>query len=113
MFRESPSHQIQDYELQTVTFGANFAPFLAFRTLHQLAAKFNLHKWTSQHKFLPDRFFKEELVDTEVLLFVQFSTFKTLGIRWNVRLNSFYFFLDPVGWLYPVIVATKMVMKKV
>ncbi|XP_073811867.1 uncharacterized protein [Musca autumnalis] len=37
LFRDSPQDPIQDYELQTVTFGVNCAPFLAIRSLHQLA----------------------------------------------------------------------------
>ncbi|XP_075163297.1 uncharacterized protein LOC142235931 [Haematobia irritans] len=37
LFRDSPQNIIQDYELQTVTFGVNCAPFLAIRTLLQLA----------------------------------------------------------------------------
>lgn len=36
-FRRAPSDPIQGFELQTVTFGLNCAPFLAIRTLHQLA----------------------------------------------------------------------------
>lgn len=37
IFRESPNDAIQDYELDTVTFGVNCAPYLAIRTLIQLA----------------------------------------------------------------------------
>ncbi|XP_075152046.1 uncharacterized protein LOC142226066 [Haematobia irritans] len=37
LFRHSPSEPIQDYELTTVTFGVNCAPFLAIRTIMQLA----------------------------------------------------------------------------
>lgn len=37
LFRESPNDPISDYELQTVTFGVNCAPYLAIRTLLQLA----------------------------------------------------------------------------
>ncbi|XP_036346660.1 uncharacterized protein LOC118755979, partial [Rhagoletis pomonella] len=37
LFRESPDEEIKDYELKTVTFGVNCAPYLAIRTLHQLA----------------------------------------------------------------------------
>ncbi|XP_075158007.1 uncharacterized protein LOC142231277 [Haematobia irritans] len=38
LFRSDPSGPIHDYELKTVTFGVNAAPFLAIRTLLQLAA---------------------------------------------------------------------------
>lgn len=37
LFRKSPEVDIQDYELNTVTFGVNCAPYLAIRTLIQLA----------------------------------------------------------------------------
>ncbi|XP_075167648.1 uncharacterized protein LOC142239758 [Haematobia irritans] len=37
LFRKSPTDPLEDYELLTVTFGVNCAPFLAIRTLLQLA----------------------------------------------------------------------------
>lgn len=37
LFRPNKSHEIEDYELTTVTFGINCAPYLAIRTLLQLA----------------------------------------------------------------------------
>lgn len=37
IFRRTPSSLIQDFKLKTVTFGVNCAPYLAIRTLHQLA----------------------------------------------------------------------------
>ncbi|XP_075159825.1 uncharacterized protein LOC142232979 [Haematobia irritans] len=37
LFRPSPGQQIKDYTLNTVTFGINCAPYLAIRTLIQLA----------------------------------------------------------------------------
>lgn len=37
LFRKNVNEPIQDYELQTVTFGVNCAPYLAIRTLHELA----------------------------------------------------------------------------
>ena len=37
LFRDSPTEEIKEYELQTVTFGVNCAPYLAIRTLLQLA----------------------------------------------------------------------------
>ena len=37
LFRKEPNDPIEDYELLTVTFGVNCAPFLAIRTLLQLA----------------------------------------------------------------------------
>ncbi|XP_075163335.1 uncharacterized protein LOC142235969 [Haematobia irritans] len=37
LFRKTPNEQIQDFELKTVTFGLNCAPYLAIRTMIQLA----------------------------------------------------------------------------
>ncbi|XP_036345547.1 uncharacterized protein LOC118754771, partial [Rhagoletis pomonella] len=37
IFRASTGSPIQDYKLKTVTLGVNCAPYLAIRTLHQLA----------------------------------------------------------------------------
>lgn len=37
VFRQNPNDSIHDYELRTVTFGVNCAPYLAIRTLQQLA----------------------------------------------------------------------------
>ncbi|XP_075158073.1 uncharacterized protein LOC142231346 [Haematobia irritans] len=37
LFRMDPSEPMQDFELKTVTFGVNAAPYLAIRTLQQLA----------------------------------------------------------------------------
>ncbi|XP_067639413.1 uncharacterized protein [Eurosta solidaginis] len=37
VFRKHPTLPIQDFRLKTVTFGVNCAPYLAIRTLHQLA----------------------------------------------------------------------------
>ncbi|XP_075158044.1 uncharacterized protein LOC142231314 [Haematobia irritans] len=37
LYRENPDSPVQDFELETVTFGVNCAPYLAIRTLLQLA----------------------------------------------------------------------------
>ncbi|XP_061395049.1 uncharacterized protein LOC133330652 [Musca vetustissima] len=37
VYRPSPDEEIKDYKLKTVTFGLNCAPYLALRTLQQLA----------------------------------------------------------------------------
>ena len=38
LFRRNPEEDIKDYELRTVTFGVNCAPYLAIKTLLQLAS---------------------------------------------------------------------------
>lgn len=37
LYQNSPQEPVKDYQLKTVTFGVNCAPFLAIRTLHRLA----------------------------------------------------------------------------
>ncbi|XP_029170207.1 uncharacterized protein LOC114939928 [Nylanderia fulva] len=37
LWRHSPDDEVQEYQLRTVTYGLGCAPFLAIRTLHQLA----------------------------------------------------------------------------
>ncbi|XP_036344827.1 uncharacterized protein LOC118754067 [Rhagoletis pomonella] len=37
VFRRSPNKPIEDFRLKTVTFGVSCAPYLAIRTIHQLA----------------------------------------------------------------------------
>ncbi|XP_075163319.1 uncharacterized protein LOC142235952 [Haematobia irritans] len=37
LFRENPNNPVQEFELKTVTFGLNCAPYLAIRTIIQLA----------------------------------------------------------------------------
>lgn len=181
LFRDSPSKPVQDYELQTVTFGVNCAPYLAIRTLLQLAkdtetefpiaahilrkcmyvddvlagshdletavtardqlisalstAKFELRKWTSNNRSILEGIPSDQLLDHKILSFVESSSSKPLGIRWNAHLDTFYFevapiakkatytkrevlsaiakLFDPVGWLGPVLVVAKMVMQKV
>ncbi|XP_075167658.1 uncharacterized protein LOC142239771 [Haematobia irritans] len=181
LYRDSPDGTIRDYELQTVTFGVNCVPYLAIRTLLQLAddtedrcplaahilrksmyvddvlsgghdlesalavrdqlvaalstAKFELRKWTANDRALLDGLPLEYLVDVQVSSFVEASSSKPLGIRWNAQLDSFYFsvdpinsrshftkrevlsaiarLFDPVGWLGPVIVTAKIIMQKV
>ncbi|XP_075167705.1 uncharacterized protein LOC142239828 [Haematobia irritans] len=160
VFRDSPQKDVQDYELQTVTFGVNCAPYLAIRTLLQLAdnsegyhdvdtavesrdqlirvlssAKFALRKWTSNELAILESLPADHLVDAKLLEFVEASSSKPLGIRWNAQLDLFYFdmkpierksrftkrevlsaiarLFDPVGWLGPVIIVAKIVMQQV
>ncbi|XP_075167809.1 uncharacterized protein LOC142239965 [Haematobia irritans] len=180
-FRDSPQKDVQDYELQTVTFGVNCAPYLAIRTLLQLAddsedeyphaahilrrcmyvddvltgyhdadtavesrdqlirvlssAKYELRKWTSNELAILESLPVDHLVDAKLLAFVDASSSKPLGIRWNAQLDLFYFemkpieqksrftkrevlsaiprLFDPVGWLGPVIIVAKIIMQQV
>ncbi|XP_061397608.1 uncharacterized protein LOC133333309 [Musca vetustissima] len=181
LFRDSPDKPIQDFELKTVTFGVNCAPYLAIRTLLQLAddtedkfplaahilrkcmyvddvltgyhnletahlsrdqlirvlssAKFELRKWTSNDRSILECLPAEHLIDTKLLDFVEASSSKPLGIRWNAQLDVFYFnvkpltkkstytkrevlstiakLFDPIGWLGPVLIVAKIIMQRI
>ncbi|XP_075150731.1 uncharacterized protein LOC142224833 [Haematobia irritans] len=119
VFRDSPTRTVQDYELQTVTFGVNCAPYLAIRTLLQLAEDIEkdfplapdiLRKCmyvddvlTGTHDLetaimARDQLIAAEyLVDAQLLPFVEATNSKPLGVRWNAQLDSFYFVVEPVA----------------
>ena len=74
----------------------------------------------------------EHLYDTQLLTFVEASSSKPLGIRWNAQTDLFFFnadplvqkpsytkrevlsciakLFDPVRWLGPVIIVAKIIM---
>ncbi|XP_059223030.1 uncharacterized protein LOC131996873 [Stomoxys calcitrans] len=181
LYRKSPYDEIEEFELQTVTFGVNCAPFLALRTIQQQAtdvrlqyplaseilessmyvddvlggshdilsatktqkelisalgtAGFLLRKWTSNSKEFLKSIPKDHLLNSEFLEFEDSSKAKTLGVRWNAKLDDFYFvagqldansdptkrnilsniskLFDPAGWLCPFIVLAKLLMRDV
>ncbi|XP_065370748.1 uncharacterized protein LOC135962783 [Calliphora vicina] len=59
VFRKNPGDDLKDYELKTVTFGVNCAPFLAIRTLHQLARDIE-EKWPLASKILHDMMYVDD-----------------------------------------------------
>ncbi|XP_075162992.1 uncharacterized protein LOC142235614 [Haematobia irritans] len=181
LFRFSENGPVEDFELLTVTFGVNCAPFLAIRTLLQLAedvqdsyplgskiikenlyvddvlagghtievtiaarkqltfvldsAGFELRKWTSNDPRLLNDLHPDLLLPVNWLDLSEGSSTKTLGIRWNVATDTFSFklpnveerelftkrevlstiakFIDPCGWLAPIIIVAKLVMQQV
>ncbi|XP_075150778.1 uncharacterized protein LOC142224886 [Haematobia irritans] len=181
LYRKSPQDPVMDYELKTVTFGVNCAPYLAIRTIIQLAddiqdtfpmasrvlrtcmyvddalvgahdiqtaidcrdeiikalgtAGFVMRKWASNSKSILAGLPAEDLLYSDFLDFDDRSSAKTLGIRWNARLDYFYFsaaefpedcvytkrevlsqisrLFDPAGWLAPVIIVAKIIMQKI
>ncbi|XP_059222522.1 uncharacterized protein LOC131996725 [Stomoxys calcitrans] len=181
LFRRDPCEEISDYELTTVTFGVNAAPYLAIRTLLQLAeeserslpiaseiirdsmyvddviagshhipdalsartqliiamssAHFPLRKWASNCIEILAGLPKDHLLKEDFLSFDDSSHTKTLGIRWNAKSDNFFFrcnaisdklsytkrevlseiskIFDPAGWLAPIIVLTKILMRKI
>ncbi|XP_017475903.1 PREDICTED: uncharacterized protein LOC108366116 [Rhagoletis zephyria] len=180
IFRNSPNSPICDYKLKTVTFGVNCAPFLAIRTLHELAndikekfplatpvlktqtyvddilsgshslpkayealsqviqalnsAGFPLKKITANHPEILKDINKENLLDSNFLIFEKESTTKTLGIQWNAISDKFSYTLesisaqsaitkrpilsvvaklfDPAGRLSPIMIEAKILIQE-
>ncbi|XP_037812758.1 uncharacterized protein LOC119604295 [Lucilia sericata] len=137
LFQKSPREAIKDYQLKTVTFGINCAPFLAIRTLIQLASD-------SEDKFpkAADILRRETYVDDiltgghslEEIIKSQKNATKTLGIRWNALTDSFTYtfesipqetkitkrkivssvakLFDPAGWISPVVIKGKILIQQ-
>lgn len=180
VWRESPKYPVQEYMLNTVTYGTAAAPFLATRTLQQLAkdeeatyplastivkrdfyvddcisgadtpelakqtvnqlrglcssAHMSLRKFSSNCpsilKDIPD-----ELKETQFILSLdeESELVKALGLHWNTKTDEFLFrvtlpsetekitkrillsqistLFDPMGWLAPTIIKTKLMMQ--
>ncbi|XP_065355901.1 uncharacterized protein LOC135950281 [Calliphora vicina] len=181
VFRNNPNSDLKDFELKTVTFGLNCAPFLAIRTLLQLAddveeklpwaskilrrmmyvddalvgtheislaitardqlilalssAGFSMRKWTSNDERILQGLPRDHLLREDFLKIDDESTAKTLGVRWNAKVDQFYFvtapitlkekftkrevlsiiaqLFDPAGWLGPVVIIAKILMQQV
>ncbi|XP_060665700.1 uncharacterized protein LOC132797981 [Drosophila nasuta] len=124
LFRTSDG-EIRDFELHTVTFGVNCAPFLALRVLSQA-------EFFQQHSVLKD-IPKDHLLREDFLELEDSSTAKTLGIRWQAHDDEFFFMppevahqdsytkrevlsqiaklFDPAGWLAPFVIRAKTRVK--
>ncbi|XP_075150691.1 uncharacterized protein LOC142224789 [Haematobia irritans] len=86
------------------------------------SAGFPLRKWTSNSKVFLRSIPKEHLLNNEFLEFDYCNMAKTLGVRWNARLDHFYFsakslnvskLFDPAGWLCPYILLAKLLMRDI
>ncbi|XP_041451321.1 uncharacterized protein LOC121404964 [Drosophila obscura] len=122
-----------DYELATVTFGVNCAPYLALRDINQLAQE-NYAKHST-----PQGFHSESGQRTTRAYCATFrsTTYfaKTLGIRCQASADEFFFappevlqresctkrnvlsqiaqLFDPAGWLAPFVIQAKMFMQEI
>ena len=98
------------------------------------SAKFPLKKITANEKILLENLPREDLLDEDFLKFDDSSSTKTLGIRWNALLDSFYYVVepieitpsttkriilsiiarlfDPLGWLGPIVIIAKTLMQE-
>jgi len=115
LFRNSDGN-ICDYELNTVTFGVNCAPFLALRVIQHVddvlagaytkeqaimaiqelrkaldSAGFPLRKLTSNKKGVLRQIPKDHLLRADFLKREEASVAKTLGIRWPANTDEFFF----------------------
>lgn len=61
IWRNSPSEKLKDYVLRTVTYGMKSAPWLAMRTLKQLAID-DGHKYPDAARTLQDEFYVDDLI---------------------------------------------------
>jgi len=115
--------EVSDFELKTVTFGVNCAPFLALRVLQQLAddvekdfpkasnivrhfmyvddvlyrAGFPLRKWTANQESILEDIPNEHLLHDDFRDLNSESFAKTLGVRWNATSDELYFVPPPVS----------------
>lgn len=61
LWRESPTQPINEYRLLTVTYGTSCAPFLAIRTLHQLAED-EKNDFPTEAEILKSDFYMDDLL---------------------------------------------------
>lgn len=61
LFRPSSDQKVIDYQLNTVTFGVNCAPYLAIRTLHQLASDVS-EEYPRASKILKEEFYVDDVL---------------------------------------------------
>ncbi|KAK9753067.1 hypothetical protein QE152_g3697 [Popillia japonica] len=69
-WRQDPSHKLQTYKLNTVTYGTTTAPFLAERCLKQLAIE-NRENYPNASQTLETDFYVDDLLtgfDTELAI---------------------------------------------
>ncbi|XP_060665537.1 uncharacterized protein LOC132797774 [Drosophila nasuta] len=132
LFRTSDG-EIRDFELHTVTFGVNCAPFLALRVLSQ-AEFFQQHvRGRRPGGDTHDRRGHLDHCGKDFLELEDSSTAKTLGIRWQAHDDEFFFMppevahqdsytkrevlsqiaklFDPAGWLAPFVIRAKTRVK--
>ncbi|XP_075156056.1 uncharacterized protein LOC142229387 [Haematobia irritans] len=131
LVRKDPQDPLDTFELKTVTFGVNCAPYLAFRTILQLADDVET-RYPKASKILRSSMYVDDvLVGSHTIPEANL----TLGIRWNALSDSFFFVVqefpptcsytkrevlsqisklfDPAGWLAPYIIVAKIIMQQV
>lgn len=61
VWRKEPDEEIQDYELLTVTFGTASAPYLAVKTLHQVALDYK-QEFPTASEIVPTSYYMDDLM---------------------------------------------------
>lgn len=82
LWRNSPKESLQCIELQTVSFGQTFAPFLACRVIKDIADK-NTHLSLASEALLSQTYIDDILSGAQTL-----SDLKTLYMQLNTALNN-------------------------
>ncbi|XP_075157681.1 uncharacterized protein LOC142230948 [Haematobia irritans] len=131
--------RLQYFALKTVTFGVDCAPYLAIRTLIQLARdgkeKFPQASQILLKEIYVDDIWSEKLLHSDFLKLQEESTTKTLGTEWNALSDCFSYkinpisptttitkrkllslaskLFDPAGWISPIIVQAKLLLQQI
>ncbi|GFU51372.1 integrase catalytic domain-containing protein [Trichonephila clavipes] len=125
LWRENMDEPIKTFELSTVTYGTTSAPFLATRTLKQLALDEAGNFPLGSSVVMSDMYIDDVLTDS--------SEIKVLGVYWNPKHDCFSFrvkidlhelntkrdvlstiarIYDPLGLLGPVVAKAKIFLQK-
>ncbi|GFU61514.1 integrase_H2C2 domain-containing protein [Trichonephila clavipes] len=125
LWRENMDEPIKTFELSTVTYGTTSAPFLATRTLKQLALDEAGNFPLGSSVVMSDMYIDDILTDS--------SEIKVLGVYWNPKHDCFSFrvkidlhelntkrdvlstiarIYDPLGLLGPVVAKAKIFLQK-
>ncbi|XP_041451719.1 uncharacterized protein LOC121405178 [Drosophila obscura] len=140
LFRDR-NGDVCDYELTTVTFGVNCAPYLALRVLKQLAQEVRPQLPMASVILESDMYVDDVLAgahsQSQAISAIAelLSIAKTLGIRWQASADEFFFsppalnerksctkrnvlsqiaqLFDPAGWLAPFVVQAKIFMQEI
>ncbi|XP_075153611.1 uncharacterized protein LOC142227135 [Haematobia irritans] len=109
LFRKSPMDPIEDFELQTVTFGNVDDVLAGGHTVNEaiisrkqlesslLSAGFDFMKWTSNDPQVIKDLLEEKLLSLDCLTLPKNIGTKTLGIKWDIKADSLPFPQPDIG----------------
>ncbi|XP_045497496.1 uncharacterized protein LOC123695635 [Colias croceus] len=117
VWRDNPDEELRSYKLLTVTFGTAAAPFLAVRTLKQLAND-EMLEYPEAANAIQTSFYVDDLMGghedvenakklcEEIKIVLKRGGFNMQ--KWSNVARLF----DPFGWLSPVVIVAKVMMQK-